>query len=150
MIYFYDQPYQMPIISSNRLCLACGRSIKGRSDKKFCDDYCRSVYNNKLNTEANPCIRNINNILRRNRRILEELIPVDTAKTTREQLVERGFNFQYLTSTYTNKKGLMYFFCYDYGYLPLENDRYFLVKKSSGINKKTPTVPSGAAGSFGL
>ena len=129
MNYFYDQPYQMSIVSSSRSCGACGKSIKGRSDKRFCDDYCRSAYNNRLNTDAKPCIRNINNILRKNRRILEELIPEQTAKTTRDQLVERGFNFQYLTSTYTNKKGLKYFFCYDYGYLPLANDRYFLVKK---------------------
>jgi len=82
-----------------------------------------------LNNDANPCIRNINNILRKNRRILEELIPDETAKTTRGRLIEKGFNFQYLTSTYTNRKGMMYYFCYEYGYLPLENDWLFLVKR---------------------
>ena len=119
----------MQTLSANKTCMSCGRSIKGRSDKKFCDDYCRSAYNNRLNSDANPCIRNINSILRKNRRILEELIPDETAKTTRSRLIEKGFNFQFLTSTYTNKKGLMYYFCYEYGYLPLENDWVFLVKR---------------------
>jgi len=122
----------MQTLSANKTCMSCGRTIKGRSDKKFCDDYCRSTYNNRLNGDANPCIRTINNILRKNRRILEELIPDETAKTTRNRLVEKGFNFQYLTSTYTNKKGMMYYFCYEYGYLPLENDWFFLVRRSNG------------------
>jgi hypothetical protein len=119
----------MQIISTDRRCLSCGNLIKGRSDKKFCDDYCRSAYNNKLNYEKNPRIRNINNILRKNRKILEELIPDDTAKTTRDSLMEKGFNFQYVTNTYTNKKGAQYYFCYEFGYLPLDNNRYFLVRR---------------------
>src|SRR6476646_116391 len=112
----------MEIRSNNRTCLTCERPIKGRSDKKFCDDYCRSIYNNKVNNDNNPCVRNVNNILRKNRRILEELTPDETAKTTRERLMEKGFNFQYLTNTYTNKKGNQYYFCYEFGYMPLDND----------------------------
>jgi hypothetical protein len=27
-------------------CLACNKTLRGRADKKFCDDYCRSNYNN--------------------------------------------------------------------------------------------------------
>jgi hypothetical protein len=119
----------MRITSSERACLTCGRPIKGRSDKKFCDDYCRSVFNNKLNSEANPCVKNVNNILRKNRRILSELIPDETARTTRERLMEKGFNFQYVTNTYTNKRGTQYYFCYEFGYLPLDNGWYFLVKR---------------------
>jgi hypothetical protein len=119
----------MQTIAPSKTCMTCGRLIKGRSDKKFCDDYCRSSFNNRLNSDASPCIKNINNILRKNRRILEELIPDETAKTTREQLIEKGFNFQYLTNTFTNKRGSIYYFCYEYGYLPLENDWYFLVKR---------------------
>ena len=32
-------------------------------------------------------------------------------------------------STYTNKKGNVYFFCYDLGYMPLDDDWYLLVKR---------------------
>jgi hypothetical protein len=29
-----------------KTCLFCEKPVKGRSDKKFCDDYCRAAYNN--------------------------------------------------------------------------------------------------------
>uniref|UniRef100_UPI00374D4ADE DUF2116 family Zn-ribbon domain-containing protein n=2 Tax=Ferruginibacter sp. TaxID=1940288 RepID=UPI00374D4ADE len=56
-------------------CLTCGKTIKGRTDKKFCDDYCRNGYNNQLKAGDNNYVRNINNALRKNRRILESLLP---------------------------------------------------------------------------
>ncbi|WP_315824342.1 hypothetical protein [Paraflavitalea speifideaquila] len=55
-----------------RNCPACGKPVKGRADKRFCDDYCRNNYNNQLNSDSVNYVRNVNNILRRNRRILEE------------------------------------------------------------------------------
>ena len=54
-------------------CLQCGDKISGRSDKKFCSDYCRNAFNNDQNRDVNNYVRNINNILRKNRRILAEL-----------------------------------------------------------------------------
>ena len=110
-------------------CLECEEPIKGRVDKKFCSDLCRNAYNNKLNSNITNYVRNVNNILRKNRRILEELIPEETAKTTKTKLLQKGFSFQYYTNIYTTKKGVSYYFCYEYGYLPIENDFYFLVKR---------------------
>ena len=118
--------------SSAKPCMACGIPIKGRSDKKFCDDYCRNVYNNDLKSGSNNYVRNINNGLRKNRRILEECVAVaeETGKTTKDKLLHKGFQFKYFTHTYTNKKGSLYYFCYDYGYLPLENDWYLVVRSN--------------------
>jgi hypothetical protein len=67
-----------------KLCLFCEKPLKGRSDKKFCDDYCRAAYNNDLKSAANNNIRNVNNALGKNRRILESLLPEGeaTAKPT--------------------------------------------------------------------
>jgi len=113
----------------NKQCLECGEEIRGRSDKKFCSDICRNGFNNKLNSNSTNYIRNVNNILRKNRRILESFIPEETAKTTKDKLLQKGFNFQYYTNTYTTKKGKAYYFCYEYGYLPIDNDFYFLVKR---------------------
>ncbi|MBN8702926.1 MAG: hypothetical protein J0M08_07665 [Bacteroidetes bacterium] len=110
-------------------CLECKEVIKGRIDKKFCSDLCRNSFNNRLNSDSVNYVRNVNNILRKNRRILEELVPEETAKTSKAKLSDKGFNFAYFTSTYTTKKGDTYYYCYDYGYLPLENNFYFLVKK---------------------
>jgi len=110
-------------------CLECGEEIRGRSDKKFCSDLCRNAFNNKLNSDSTNYVRNINNTLRKNRRILEGLIPEETAKATKGKLLQKGFNFQYYTNTYTTKKEKTYYFCYEYGYLPIDNDLYFLVKR---------------------
>ena len=112
-------------------CLACGKKVKGRSDKKYCDDYCRNNYNNSLKQDGSNLVRNINNALGKNRRILNNLFKPgeEMAKTNQEKLLEKGFLFKYITHTYTNKKGQVYFFCYDVGYLPLEHDWYLIVKR---------------------
>lgn len=114
-----------------RICPECGEPIQGRIDKKFCSDLCRNSYNNKLNSDSVNLVRNINNILRRNRRILEELLPDDTAKVPAQKLIDKGFNFSYFTNTTTTKTGKTYVFCYEYGYLPLEGNYYLLVKRKT-------------------
>ncbi|MES2837929.1 MAG: hypothetical protein V4667_10425 [Bacteroidota bacterium] len=110
-------------------CIECGDKFTGRSDKKFCSDACRNAYNNTLNSDSTNYVRNINNILRKNRRILEDLNPGETAKVAKQKMLDAGYNFKYHTHQYTTKKGTIYFFCYEQGFLPIENDYYFLVKK---------------------
>ncbi len=97
---------------------------------------CRNNYNNQLNSSSYNLIRNINNILRRNRRIMEELNPSGKTKTTREKMLVKGFDFDYFTSVYETKKNSKYIFCYEYGYLPLENEELLLVKREEkgGVN----------------
>jgi hypothetical protein len=113
-----------------KTCLSCGKTLKGRSDKKFCDDYCRNNHNNALKATTNNVVRNINNALAKNRRILENLLPAeDMTKAHKEKLLHAGFQFKYFTHTYANKKGNVYYFIYDYGYLPLEGDWFLIVKR---------------------
>lgn len=111
----------------NNKCLECGDTFQGRADKKFCSDQCRNAYNNKLNSDANNFVRNINNILRKNRRILAEMNPHGKAKVTREKLLEKGFKFSYYTNVYRTQAGKEYHFCYEQGYLELDNDFFALV-----------------------
>jgi hypothetical protein len=115
-----------------KICLFCKKPVKGRSDKKFCDDYCRASYNNELKSAANNYIRNVNNALGKNRRILESLLPEGeaTAKASRDKMIEKGFQFKYHTHQYSAKNGNIYFYCYEYGYLPLENNWYLIVKRN--------------------
>jgi predicted nucleic acid-binding Zn ribbon protein len=117
--------------SAIKTCLACDKPIKGRSDKKFCDDSCRNNYNNELKSISNNQMRNVNNALGKNRRILEELLPEgkEIVKTTKEKLLQKGFLFKYITNIYTTKEGKVYYYCYDYGYLPLDNDWYLIVRR---------------------
>lgn len=121
----------MSVNSEGRLCLTCDKPVKGRTDKKFCDDYCRNNFNNQLNAGSTNQVRNINNALSKNRRILESSLAAgeETSKTTKDKLLQKGFQFKYMTHVYNNKKGNTYFFCYDLGYLPLENDWFLIVKR---------------------
>lgn len=112
-----------------RTCPECGDRILGRADKKFCSDACRNAHNNSLNKDNKNLVRNINNRLRKNYRILESLNSADKTKTTKGKLLHLGFSFEYFTSTYTTKSGSIYYYLYDQGYLPLDNDFYLLVKK---------------------
>ena len=114
-----------------RKCAECKEPIIGRSDKKFCSDQCRNLYNNRLNSDSTNLVRNINNVLRKNRRILQNFNPTDKAKIHKDKLLEKGFNFNYFTSIYKTQKGAIYYFCYEYGYLQLDDGYYFLV-----INKR--------------
>ncbi|TAD82828.1 MAG: DUF2116 family Zn-ribbon domain-containing protein [Bacteroidetes bacterium] len=117
---------------ASKPCLACGKPVKGRTDKKFCDDYCRNQYNNQLKQEAaSPLVKKINHLLKNNRQLLAGVIPPgeELGKCARQKLLDQGFSFQYFTHQYTNKKGNVYLFCYEYGYLPIEGDWLLVVKR---------------------
>lgn len=114
--------------TTQRTCIECNEVLRGRSDQKFCSDACRNTYNNRLNSDSTALVRNINNTLRRNRRILMAFYDRKKTKITREILLEKGFIFHYFTHIYTTKKGSTYYFCYDYGYLILDEGLYFIVK----------------------
>lgn len=112
-----------------RFCLDCQALLKGRADKKFCDDQCRSNYNNRLKTVNNQFLNAVNKILKKNRDVLEAQTPEGKTKIKREVLLRKGFNFTYHTHTYATQNGHVYLFCYEYGYLPLANDELLLVKR---------------------
>lgn len=114
-----------------RKCPECGNDLIGRIDKKFCSDGCRNNHNNRLNKDSKNVMRNTNNRLRKNYRILEALNPKQKTKVPRTKLVERGFDFNFITSIYTTKAGTIYYFVYDQGYLPLEGEFYALVKRET-------------------
>jgi hypothetical protein len=60
---------------------------------------------------------------------LSELNQSGKTKVTRAKLLNYNFDFNFFTSIYTTKTGNTYFYIYDQGYLPLENDFYLLIKK---------------------
>lgn len=115
---------------TERKCLECGTKLLGRVDQKYCTDHCRNAYNNRLNRDSKNLMRNINNKLRKNYRILGSFpLKEGKAKTTKMRLLDKGFDFEYITNLYTTKKGSTYYFVYDMGYLPLDNDYYMIVKR---------------------
>ncbi|MFN6015388.1 MAG: hypothetical protein ACK47F_11915 [Flavobacteriales bacterium] len=116
-----------------RKCKECGQVLNGRKDQKFCSDYCRNTYNNRQNEDATAYVRRINNSLRKNRRILASMNPTGKVTVDGIRLAEEGFNFHYFTNIYQTRKGSQYFFCYEQGYIKLENDQYMLVHKQDYV-----------------
>lgn len=112
-----------------KMCLECSERILGREDKKFCGDGCRNSYNNKKNKDKTNLMRNINNKLRKNYRILSELNPENKSKITQAKLVAENFDFKYFTSVSQTKKGAVYYFVYDQGYREITKKKYVLLKK---------------------
>jgi predicted nucleic acid-binding Zn ribbon protein len=117
-----------------RTCRQCGDRIRGRSDKKFCSDACRNAFNNLQNEKLNASIRQVNSILKRNRKILEKMAisgkPYTRVK--KQLLLSNGFCMPYLTHTCTSRKGTPYFFCYEYGYCQEGEDVIIVRKQSEG------------------
>lgn len=111
-------------------CEECGTDLMGRIDKKFCSDGCRNAFHNKVNPASKNLIRNINNRLRKNYKVLDSFTLKDgKTRTTKTRLLDKNFDFDFITNLYTTKKGTTYYFVYDLGYLPLDNDYYMIVKR---------------------
>jgi hypothetical protein len=114
-----------------KACPECGELIIGRTDKKFCSDMCRNAHNNKVNSHTNNYVRNVNNALRRNRRILEACLLNESAAIPRQSLTDRGYNFTFITNEILSANQHKYYFCYEYGYQVLEDDLVLIVKKNT-------------------
>lgn len=65
----------MPDTPQQAYCLYCGKPVKGRIDKKFCDDWCRNAYNNKRYSQHSGFVRNVNTILRKTGRYWKNSFP---------------------------------------------------------------------------
>jgi hypothetical protein len=110
-------------------CLTCGKLLRGRIDKKFCDVGCKNEYSNRRQREERVAIKRIDHILKHNRRVLKRgLGEQPTRLVSTRGLLHAGFRFDYHTHQFVNQKCDLYIFCYDYGYLVLDDDRCLLVK----------------------
>ncbi|WP_422361924.1 hypothetical protein [Reichenbachiella sp.] len=115
-------------VDQERGCLECGSTLFGRADKKFCSNKCRNGYNNRITSDATNFIRNTNNALRRNRRILVTLNPSGTTKVKKQELEDKGFDFELITNYQTSKAGKEYRYCYDQGYMILDDTTVLIVE----------------------
>lgn len=113
-------------------CLNCGDELSGRIDKKFCDKYCKSAYHYTKNQEEAPRFYNmVDNQLKLNRRILKNYNKAGKATVRAQILIDEGFNPKFFTHYWKNKKGDVYLFVYEFGFLTrVENkkEKYILVK----------------------
>src|SRR5690349_10518954 len=97
-------------------CLICKKLLYGRIDKKFCDDRCRNHFHNNNDSVVRDTVRPIQSALRKNRRILAELInEKGETKILRDNLLKYGFDLRYYTHSHKTLNRSV-FWCYDYGY----------------------------------
>ncbi len=101
-----------------KFCLFCNKQIKGRSDKKYCNDGCRSAYHNCKELNLTSYVKYINKELYKNRKILSDLFEnTYTEKIFNvDHLIFRGYNFMFFTHQSKYDEYLINYFCYDYGY----------------------------------
>lgn len=108
----------MSIQQDIKYCTFCDVTIRGRSDKRFCNDACRNAYHNEMNKEPFTLVNSINRKLKRNRKILQTLIlkSKNELEISREDLLNHGFNFRYFTHIIKDKSGKVFHCCYEFGY----------------------------------
>lgn len=109
-------------------CLVCNNKMPARVNKKFCSDACRVYYHNARLAEFNTLKRKIHTIIGRNRKILKMLFDIGKTTVSEKELMAQNLNFEYFTSQYITATLRTYYYCYDFGYCKLDNDKYLVVK----------------------
>lgn len=109
------------------ICLSCGDKLAGRLGKKFCSDQCRAQFNNRKKSKEEKWIQQLNRLLRKNRRILKDINPAGHSTVRLEVLDQMGFDYRFYTHQYRTEKGETYYFCYEYGYHVISNQKVLIV-----------------------
>lgn len=115
------------IDSLDKTCLTCGIQLRGRRDKKFCSDQCRSTHYNRVSLGSSHFVRQVNTVLRKNWRILHELQAENTHVVSEDLLRLRGFDFNFCTSIHKTHEGNYCYYCYDLGYFRTARNQLFIV-----------------------
>ncbi len=120
-------------------CLNCDTDLQGRSDKIFCDPYCKSSYHYQKSKEDEPRFYNkVDNQLKLNRRILKSYNKSGKSTVRADTIIKLGFNPNFFTHYWKNKSGDVYLFVYEYGFLKrIENDKekYILIQWQEYMEK---------------
>lgn len=116
-----------PNTSENAKCHFCHKELYGgRSDRRFCNDNCRSAFN-RLKKKEEACfsgeidVENIIRIIRKNYALLKEFNRGEEQGkiVDRELIYKKGFNFMYYT-TCKRHRDEMYYFCFERGWRDLD------------------------------
>ena len=103
-------------------CLECNVPLKGRIDKKFCCDQCRSTYHNRTHRKENAYMRRLDRQLKKNRLLLKNLLARGLTKINTKDLILMGFNWAIMTGFNIDSTGAKVIYCYDYGLKCISTD----------------------------
>lgn len=113
------------IMKPHKTCLACEKQLEGRTDKKFCDVYCKSAYHYKmLRQGSGNFYTKVDKQLKKNRKLLKNYNKAGKATIRAQTLIDQGFDPNFFTHYWKNKSGNVYLFVYEFGFLTkMENGR---------------------------
>ena len=125
-------------MAQKSICIACGNELSGRSDKKYCDEHCKSAYQYKNAANGSEALyRKIDKQLRLNRKLLKGYNRAGKATVRASELLSEGFDPKYFTHYWKNQKGDVYLFVYEFGFLKRKEngrDKFVLVKWQDYMN----------------
>ncbi len=120
-------------------CLYCNKELKGRTDKKFCDPQCKSAYQyHQAQQQPERFFNKVDNQLKLNRKLLKHYNKAGKVTIRADQLITEGFNHNYFTHYWKNRKGDVYLFVYEYGFLKKTEhniDKYILIQWQDYMEK---------------
>ncbi len=118
-------------------CPVCGTLLKGRSDKKFCSAKCKSIHQYEQRQETEAFYLKVERQLRINRKLLRRYNKSGFTTIRKSELITQGFEPKFFTHYWKNKKGEVYLFVYEYGFLSTRNndkEKYVLVTWQDYMN----------------
>lgn len=121
-----------------KTCPTCGDIIKGRKDKIYCSANCKSAAQYESRLVKEKFFLDVDKQLKTNRKILKRHNQAGFSTLRREKLMEEGFNPRFFTHYWKNQKGQVYLFCYDFGFLEIEQQgtkKYLLVEWQAYMGK---------------
>lgn len=122
-------------MAEKKVCPICDAPIKGRVDKIFCSQNCKSAHQYEQRQKNEKFFLQVDKQLKQNRKILKKYNQTGMTSLRREVLHKKGFNPNFFTHYWKNQKGDVYLFCYDFGFLKLKEkkgqqikEKYLIVK----------------------
>jgi len=118
-------------------CPVCGTLLKGRSDKKFCSAKCKSIHQYEQRQETEAFFLKVERQLRINRKLLRRYNKSGFTTIRKSELITQGFEPKFFTHYWKNKKGDVYLFVYEYGFLSKKDngkEKYVLVTWQNYMN----------------
>ncbi|MEE9349830.1 MAG: hypothetical protein V3U80_07265 [Flavobacteriaceae bacterium] len=111
-------------------CKICRKSVKGRSDKKYCSVACKSKYHKKLRNYTTSKTAKIDKILHRNYAILTEVLSTNRKqiKLNRIILEQKNFQFNYHTHQLVNSKGKTYHYLYNLAWMTFSDNQVMIIR----------------------
>lgn len=119
----------------NGVCPECGRSFRGRSDKKFCSIQCKNNHHNRLASAERFIKHRTLSSLDSNYRILREMLLSDKKTAEISDLCALGYSPEIVTGYRKDSKGHREMRCFDIKYCQSET-RIFNLERQETFRRK--------------